>query len=1209
MLTIRRALLSLLASAALYAAAPQCDEGERAISVGARYVQGSGIGYERGYTTVEGFLALPRCQGTWNPYIDLRGHVFNNGRMAANAGIGARRIGTVSLGANAYYDYRRTSRYHYNQVGVGLEAIGPFWSVSVNGYYPVGRRKTPFFEPSVTGTANVPNFAFFQGNTIFITLSGTQSLKAWQEFAFPGVDANAAFRVVKKNLLVIDVEAGPYYFAGRYRKYAVGGKGMVSFRVADILSLSLIASYDNLFHSRVQGMAGFSIPIGPRSFGKHCEKKTCSIPSFSNMRLARGAERTEIVVVDRHKKVLASAAEGQTTVAIDPLTGLPYLVWFVDNTSSSDGTYESPFNTLADAQTAAGPNQLIYVYPGDGTDMGMNAGIALQDGQMLIGSSVPFTLETTYGPIVIPAESATAPLITNMGGTAVTLANQNAVLGVHLATNDTGISGMTIADLRVLSCTIESTNNPIFLNEFTGDATIQSNTLSDYTVNGLSVSFTSGSNSLTVASNTIEALAAAPNTFGIQLSLGGAASTLSVTENTLLNNTNTGMNAALDGAIACSMTVSGNTLQADPGVTNKGIALATTGASNSVWNAVVSNNTVAGGFTQADIYLNAKSTSSLTATVSGNTALGDSSTSTIGIQIDTDDTAAVSSAVVSNNICQNHTASEMAFSSRGAGTTAAMTISNNQLTGQLMSGSGDGIQLSTNNGGVFTVTVSGNTISNVHNTGVNLFSNNTSSLNATLSSNSITAPAAIANTTAISVGTNDSASITYMLSDNTLLNHTGLSIASHFDGTGTGSAAISGNTVVGIAGTSGKGVSLDTGGASSVSWQTSIQNNTFSGGFTQADIYLDPQGTSMLTSAVISGNTTSGDPGGTSPYGIQLDADGSTVVTSLQITNNMSTNHTTGEIAINARGSPGAAITTTISGNQLSSSQMTGTGIQVDSNNAGVINATIASNTCTGHPNTGISSNANNSSLFTSSITNNTITAPLGTSGSNGISVNTSDTVALDLSILDNTVAQCEGFSIQVNYGGTSFDCLIDGNQVTHGTVFGNAFGIITVLGGSMQNVTISNNTVTTPAGGIGSQFGIVCVEAASSMPVATHTATVIGNTAINCGNAPPAFGFTTGIGMALQNADNFFADMESNMMTNCASGSLGGGVGLRINAFGPTPGHMCWKLVNNTSNTDYSLLNDPPTGMASDFTLDASGNIGTVVPVGGSPFTPGTCP
>ena len=91
----------------------------------------------------------------------------------------------------------------------------------------------------------------------------------------------------------------------------------------------------------------------------------------------------------------------QYPVAVDPSTDDPYFVLFVNNQSHSRETIESPFSALVDAQNGSSPGDIIYVFPGDGTTTGLDAGIALLDGQQLLGSSIAHSLATTLGTVSI----------------------------------------------------------------------------------------------------------------------------------------------------------------------------------------------------------------------------------------------------------------------------------------------------------------------------------------------------------------------------------------------------------------------------------------------------------------------------------------------------------------------------------------------------------------------------------------------------------------------------------------------------------------------------------------------------------------------------------------------------------------------------------------------------------------------------------------
>ena len=109
----------------LIAAEETCADGKQHYRTTIRHIESGGIGYEDGYTTFEAFLASDPSQWKVTPFLDARGHVFNNGKWAANAGVGLRALWrNRAYGINTYYDYRNTGRFHSNQIGVGLETLG-----------------------------------------------------------------------------------------------------------------------------------------------------------------------------------------------------------------------------------------------------------------------------------------------------------------------------------------------------------------------------------------------------------------------------------------------------------------------------------------------------------------------------------------------------------------------------------------------------------------------------------------------------------------------------------------------------------------------------------------------------------------------------------------------------------------------------------------------------------------------------------------------------------------------------------------------------------------------------------------------------------------------------------------------------------------------------------------------------------------------------
>ena len=69
----------------------QCKATSTPIRFAVRHIEAKGVGYLHGYTTIEGFLSpYEPFKENWIPFVDLRGHVLNDGRFATNAGIGVR---------------------------------------------------------------------------------------------------------------------------------------------------------------------------------------------------------------------------------------------------------------------------------------------------------------------------------------------------------------------------------------------------------------------------------------------------------------------------------------------------------------------------------------------------------------------------------------------------------------------------------------------------------------------------------------------------------------------------------------------------------------------------------------------------------------------------------------------------------------------------------------------------------------------------------------------------------------------------------------------------------------------------------------------------------------------------------------------------------------------------------------------------------------
>jgi hypothetical protein len=547
-----------------------------------RHTEAKGVGYQDGYTTLEGF-GIYGVSSYFMPFIDLRGHIFNDGELAGNIGIGERtHIPSINhlFGLYLYYDVRQGNHHlTVNQLSPGIEILGKRMEYRINGYFPVGNRESRTYGL---------RFDRFKGNRMVI--------KKRKKFAMTGVDGEVGVHITQSTNHDVYAGFGPYYFtADPFSSW--GGKTRWLWRYRDYISLEASYSYDQLFKNVFQGTVSFSYPFGPqfKRSGKNC-------PNSNDLALSRAAfapYRFEIPVIKR--KTYRQNAKNSAT-------GRPLNVWFVNNTSSSLGTYESPFPTLAQAQAASGPNDMIYVFPGDGTSKGMNAGIVLKDGQTLYGSGRSHSYKTKQGSVVIPALSNNLPTLTNAGNI-VTLANGNEVSGLNLFVTQVSASAIdgtsTILGTNINQNTISGSvdhngvqivgggtlivNNNQFAGSFSGstraifiqnleqiiDIQVLNNTTSGY-FRGIEVTpFQNPSRSsgnVLIAGNNVSSF----NQFGIAYTTGMNQGLIRLRNNTVINSTGGGASRAI-AVILNEMPDAGTYLIEDNTVIATSIAGASTG--------------------------------------------------------------------------------------------------------------------------------------------------------------------------------------------------------------------------------------------------------------------------------------------------------------------------------------------------------------------------------------------------------------------------------------------------------------------------------------------------------------------------------------------------------------------------------------------------------------------------------------------------------
>lgn len=447
-----------------------------------RHIESGGVGYNTGYTTLETFLSFDPNSWKIAPFFDGRGHLLDDGTWAANGGIGIRgQLGERIYGMNAYYDYRVTKHRNYNQTSIGFETLGRRFDARINGYLPWGRKiSTPYDT----------KFGYFSGHSLFLSEK--------IELAMKGVDGEIGFHFGNCSAWSFQTAAGPYYFRGSEGPNAWGGKIRLSASYRDWVSFEIMESYDNVFHNNVQGQISLSIPLGKRNGKTRKDNLDC--------RKIQPVVRHEIIALNhKHKH----------PIAINPETNSPYFFVFVDNTSSSKGTFESPFPSLLLAQNNSSPHQIIYTFPGDGTTTNMDQGIVLQPSQKFWGSGVSHSLETKQGWITVPQMSAIGPQITNTNllGVGAILSSHNEISGIAFTeTSGNAIQGIDPLDIEISFCRFEGCGQgdlglyPVLLQSSAPlTANIVYNTFTENTDAGILVKLLPGASSTQIAMNNNQA--------------------------------------------------------------------------------------------------------------------------------------------------------------------------------------------------------------------------------------------------------------------------------------------------------------------------------------------------------------------------------------------------------------------------------------------------------------------------------------------------------------------------------------------------------------------------------------------------------------------------------------------------------------------------------------------------------------------------------
>ena len=358
-----------------------------------------GLGYNGSYLSLGGKTRLfqDRLDGRWLFEGQLNQSIEDDGGFFTTVGI--ERVfsikpanADVSMGVFYTYDGDDQQSFSdgFNQLGVSTAIKSRYVDVIANGYFPVNTTAFTLGDP--TGQQ------IFVGNNI--------ALQAGLENALQGFDVT--MRVRPRQLAFGNgyIDFGGYHYDSDddlVDNFA-GGRLRLGFQLINSLNVSAEINQDERFDTT--GVLSASWTFGNTNSGFGSEYAG----------LARDLEQFA-----RNDHIVRFSQD--LIVAINPLTGQPFNVIHANNTQDGigNGTIESPFATLAEAEAASAVNDIIFVGVGDGTDTGYQeryrsprqSATALQSGGTQFVSKTPTVHWSQH------LSAALGATISNAGGNAV----------------------------------------------------------------------------------------------------------------------------------------------------------------------------------------------------------------------------------------------------------------------------------------------------------------------------------------------------------------------------------------------------------------------------------------------------------------------------------------------------------------------------------------------------------------------------------------------------------------------------------------------------------------------------------------------------------------------------------------------------------------------------------------------------------------------
>lgn len=368
-------------------------------------------------------------------YGDLRMMGDDADNREFNVGVGYREIvtdvpvlGDGVAGVHGWFDRRLTERgSKFNQITLGGEWLGEDVDVLVNGYVPLSDEQFQF-----TPNAN-PQAPSLVGTGIVIDTDATILEEAQHGLDLEvGLELGQHVDFVKDHTDSFRLYGGGYYFDGPNTEDVAGWRVRASADITPNIQVGAQFQRDDVRGSQGFLEATFRFPF---------DSKQSYRAQGLRARLDDSPERDIDIVTGE-----VVSDPGSRVPVLNKATGQEQEVLHVDNTAAGggDGSVETPFNTLSDAEAAASAHSVIYVHRGDGTSTNQDQGITLnQTGQQLIGTGTAFLYD--QGRFTTPTGASPSSIVIAPASAAPTIGNINAGQdGVLVTANNITVAGLNV---------------------------------------------------------------------------------------------------------------------------------------------------------------------------------------------------------------------------------------------------------------------------------------------------------------------------------------------------------------------------------------------------------------------------------------------------------------------------------------------------------------------------------------------------------------------------------------------------------------------------------------------------------------------------------------------------------------------------------------------------------------------------------------------